>query len=657
MSETTSSSSATSALISADLTAFDGAEDVLRAWREGLAPEAVLTVSAWADRYRVLSSRASAEPGRYRTDRTPAMREIMDALSPSHPAERIVFMKAAQVGATEGGNNWIGFVIDRAPGPMLAVQPTVELAKRNSRQRIDPLIAESPTLREKVRPARSRDAGNTVLTKEFPGGILVLTGANSAVGLRSIPARYLFLDEIDAYPPSADQEGDPVSLAEARSLTFSHRRKVFLVSTPTIKGYSRIEHAYETSDKRLFMVPCPHCGHRQALVFRQLHWEEGRPETAHYVCEGCDEWIDEHHKTRMFAEGTWEPTAVSDDGVTVGYHLSALYSPVGWMSWERIVRTFLDAKRSPETLRTWINTVLGETWEEAAEGVDAHALMERVETWEVTPASVLVVTCGVDVQDDRLEVERIGWASGEESWSLDHTILYGDPSGPELWADLDDYLLEPTIGHAGHELPVAAACIDVGGHHAHAVYDFVRSRARRRIYAIKGMGGPGRPIWPKRASRNNKGKINLFLIGVDTAKDTIMARLRITDAGPGYCHFPADREAEWFRQLTAEKIQTRYHRGFPRREWVKAPSMRNEALDCRVYGYAALVALNVQWGRLQANIERQASEAGHVGDVQVNKAFPGGDADAVPAKDETQRPKRPGRKRAGRRRVIRSSVV
>ena len=236
-----------------------------RATRPALARRAAAGSGAYGfgvgRRHRLLSPRGSAEPGRWRTNRTPYLREIMDALSPMHPAQRVVVMKAAQVGATEGGNNWIGYVIHHAPGPMLAVQPTVELAKRFSQQRIDPLIEESPALREKVTPARSRDTGNTVLSKEFPGGILVMTGANSAVGLRSMPVRYLFLDEVDAYPPSADEEGEPVALAEARTRTFSWRRKVFLASTPTIKGLSRIEREYEASDQRRFFVPCPQCVH------------------------------------------------------------------------------------------------------------------------------------------------------------------------------------------------------------------------------------------------------------------------------------------------------------------------------------------------------------------------------------------------------------
>jgi phage terminase large subunit GpA-like protein len=346
---------------------FTGDQNLLGAWAEGVTPDADLTVSEWADQYRMLASRASAEPGRYRTSRTPYMREIMDALSPSHTAQRVVFMKAAQVGATEAGNNMIGFVIAHAPGPMLAVQPTVELAKRNSRQRIDPLIEESAVLRDKVRPSRSRDAGNTMLSKEFAGGILIMTGANSAVGLRSSPARYIFLDEVDAYPASADEEGDPVSLAEARSLTFAHRRKVFLVSTPTVKGVSRIEREFEASDQRRYFVPCPHCGVWQWLKFERLRWDKGQPERAAYHCEAFDQSIAEHHKTAMLEAGQWRATADGVDPTTVGYHLSALYSPVGWLSWAAIARKWEEAKGNEAALKTLKNTILGETWQESGE--------------------------------------------------------------------------------------------------------------------------------------------------------------------------------------------------------------------------------------------------------------------------------------------------
>ena len=375
MSERISTSSPRSDSISDEsIFAFDGADALLRAWGGGLKPDPLLTVSEWADRYRMLSSRAAAEPGRYRTRRTPYMKDIMDALSPGHPAQRIVFMKAAQVGATEAGNCFLGFIIHQAPGPALAVQPTVELAKRNSRQRIDPLIEESPALRDKVKPARSRDAGNTMLSKEFAGGILIMTGANSAVGLRSTPARYIFLDEVDAYPASADEEGDPVSLAEARSLTFAHRRKVFLASTPTIRGLSRIEREYEASDQRRYFVACPHCGREQRLKFERLRWEKGKPETAAYVCEGCDAAIAEHHKTAMLEEGEWRATATSADPATIGFHLSALYSPAGWLSWERIARAWEAAQGSDEAIRAFRNTILGETWVETGEAPDWRRL-------------------------------------------------------------------------------------------------------------------------------------------------------------------------------------------------------------------------------------------------------------------------------------------
>ena len=267
---------------------YSGNAAFLRSLTDGLTPDPLMTVAEWADNYRILSGRAAAEAGKYRTSRTPYMREIMENLSPSSPVERVVFMKAAQTGATEAGNNFIGFVIHQAPGPILAVQPTVELAKRNSQQRIDPLIDDSEALRKIVAPARSRDSGNTVLAKRFPGGQLVLTGANSATGLRSMPARYVFLDEVDAYPGDVDGEGDPIALAEARTATFGHRKKLFLVSTPTIKGLSRIEREYEASDQRRYFVPCPYCGAMQWLQFERLRWEKGKPESAHYQCEACD---------------------------------------------------------------------------------------------------------------------------------------------------------------------------------------------------------------------------------------------------------------------------------------------------------------------------------------------------------------------------------
>jgi len=493
MSVPTSTNLPRSGLTSGDdegLTDFDGAAEILRTWGAGLTPDPDLTVSQWADKHRMLSGRASAEPGRYRTARTPYMREIMDRLSPGDVMQRIVFMKAAQVGATEAGNNWIGFAIHQAPGPMLAVQPTVELAKRNSRQRIDPLIDESPDLRERVKPARSRDAGNTMLSKEFAGGILIMTGANSAVGLRSTPARYIFLDEVDAYPASADEEGDPVTLAEARSLTFAHRRKVFLVSTPTIRGLSRIEREYEASDQRRFFVPCPHCGHDQWLKFDRLRWQKGKPDTAEYHCEGCDQPIGEHNKTAMLEAGEWRATAVAADPTTVGYHLSALYSPIGWLSWERIVRSWEAAQGSDEAIKAFRNTILGETWLETGEAPDWQRLYDRRERWKsgTVPAGGLFLTAGADVQKDRIEVDVWAWGRGLESWLVDHVVIEGGPDRYDAWSELTALLDRSWPHERGAHLRIARLAIDTG-YEAPAVYSWSRAQGFGQVSPVKGVEG------------------------------------------------------------------------------------------------------------------------------------------------------------------------
>jgi phage terminase large subunit GpA-like protein len=589
------------------LTDFDGAGEILRAWGNGLRPDPDLTVSEWADRHRMLSGRASAEPGRYRTVRTPYMREIMDRLSPGDPTQRIVFMKAAQVGATEAGNNWIGFAIHQAPGPMLAVQPTVELAKRNSRQRIDPLIDESPDLRERVKPARSRDAGNTMLSKEFAGGILIMTGANSAVGLRSTPARYIFLDEVDAYPASADEEGDPVTLAEARSLTFAHRRKVLLVSTPTIRGLSRIEREYEASDQRRFFVPCPHCGAMQWLKFDRLRWQKGRPETAEYHCEGCDAAIAEHHKTAMLEAGEWRATAVAADPTTVGYHLSALYSPIGWLSWERIARAHEAARGSDEAMRAFRNTILGETWMETGEAPDWQRLADRREAWPAgtVPERGLFLTAGADVQKDRIEVDVWAWGRGLESWLVDHLVLEGGPGDPACWQQLTD-LLGRTWSHAsGQPMALARLAIDTG-FETSAVYAWSRQVGFAQVAPVKGLEGFNRasPVsGPTFVDATAGGKrlrrgARLWTVATSTFKAETYRFLRLARPTaeelsegaafpPGTVHLPSWADTEWIRQLTAEQLVTvRNRRGFAKLEWQKVRE-RNEALDCRVYARAA----------------------------------------------------------------------
>ena len=606
---------------------YDGAAAIATAWADGLRPDPSLTVSAWADRHRVLSPRGANEAGPWRTARTPYLKEIMDHLSPSHPCQRVVFMKGAQTGGSESGNNFLGYVIHHAPGPILAVQPTVELAKRFSQQRVEPLIEASPILRERVAPSRSRDSGNTVLSKTFPGGILVLTGANSAVGLRSMPARYLFLDEVDAYPPSADEEGDPVALAEARTRTFAWRRKVFLVSTPTIRGSSRIEREYEASDQRRFFVGCPKCGHRQWLTFERLRWAKGRPETAAYHCESCDERIEERHKTAMLAGGEWRPTSTSADPLTVGFHISSLYSPLGWLSWERIARDWLAAQGSDEAIRSFKNGVLGETWMESGEAPDWQMVLGLRENWPAgqVPASALFLTAGADVQKDRIEVDVWAWGRGLESWLVDHLVIEGGPGSAQSWAALDD-LLGRTWEHAsGVLLPLMRLAIDTG-YEAPAVYAWARRAGFAQVAPVKGVEGFNRasPVsGPTFVDATDGGRrlrrgARLWTVAVATFKAETYRFLRLDRAGEdaiatagrspgGRVHLPGWVESEWVKQLVAEQLVTvKTKRGFQKLEWQKLRE-RNEALDCRVYARAAAwIAGADRWPeRKWAEMERE----------------------------------------------------
>jgi phage terminase large subunit GpA-like protein len=605
MSDSISPSSRTSGSSSGE--AHEGEFDIIRAWSRGLAPDPALTVSEWSDRYRILSSRAASEAGRYRTSRTPYMRAIMDALSPSHRARRIVFMKAAQVGATEAGNNWIGYCIHQAPGPFLAVQPTTDLAKRLSQQRIEPLVEECPELRELILPARSRDSGNTVLAKWFAGGQLVLTGANSAVGLRSMPARWLFLDEVDAYEGDVEGEGDPIALAEARTRTFGHRAKIFLVSTPTIRGLSRIEREYEASDQRRYFVPCPYCEHMQWWRFERLRWEKGRPESAEYICEACDRGIAEHHKTAMLANGEWRQTAKASDPHIAGFHISGLYSPVGWLSWATIAREWEAAQGNDAALKAAKNTLLGDTWQERGEAPDWQRLYERREDWriETVPAGGLFLTAGADVQKDRIEVDIWAWGRGLETWLVDHIVIEGGPERAQSWSVLSG-LLDRTWPHAsGVRIGLAKLAIDTG-YEAPAVYAWSRDVGHAQVAAIKGIEGFSRPApvaGPTHVDVTEGGKklrrgARLWTVAVATFKSETYRYLRLakpTDeeiaAGAkspaGYIRLPRGVDAEWVKQFVAEQLVTiKTKRGFSRLEWQKLRE-RNEALDCRVYARAA----------------------------------------------------------------------
>jgi phage terminase large subunit GpA-like protein len=566
----------------------------------GARPDPLLTISQWADRYRWLSQRASAEHGRWRTERTPYLREIMDCLSPMSPIERTVFMKGAQIGGTECGNNWMGYIIHQAPGPMMSVQPTVEMAKRNSKQRIDPLIEESEVLRKLVRDPRSRDSGNTVLSKDFPGGVLVMTGANSAVGLRSMAARYLFLDEVDAYPGDVEGEGDPITLAMARTRTFA-RRKVFLVSTPKITGMSRIESAYEESDQRKYWVPCPTCREFQILKFAQLRWPKGDPQSAVHICEHCGQEIRNHQKQSMLARGEWRAGA-KGDGRTAGFHISSLYSPVGWFSWGDAAKQFEQAQKNPALLQVFVNTVLGETWTLLGEAPEWQKLYDRREDYKVglVPRGGLFLTAGADVQKDRIEVEIAAWGRGKESWSVDYRVFEGDTSRAAVWEKLTGLLNESFTTESGLELPIMQLAVD-SGFATIEVYQWAR-RQGGRVLVIKGdsrtpsLIGSASPVEVGPMGAKLKRGVRVWPVNSGMAKEELYRWLRqdrptdedVAKGIPfpsGYCHFPRYSE-EYFKQITAEQLVTKIVKGYRRHEWQKMRE-RNEALDCRVYARAA----------------------------------------------------------------------
>jgi phage terminase large subunit GpA-like protein len=619
----------------------DGADAIDRAWRDGLKPDPLLTVSEWADRYRVLSQRASSEPGRWRTERTPYLKEILDCLSPSSPVQRVALMKGAQIGGTECGNCWIGYVIHQAPGPMMAVSPTVELAKRNSKQRIDPLIEESEVLRERVKERRSRDSGNTVLSKEFPGGVLILTGANSAVGLRSMPARYLFLDEVDGYPGDVEGEGDPILLAERRSATFQ-RRKILLVSTPKTKSLSRIQREYEQSDQRRYFVPCPHCGEHQTLELEHLRWPEGRSREAEYACAHCGSLIGERHKTWMLEHGEWRPTA-GGDGRMAGFHLSSLYSPVGWFSWADAAEMYEQAQKTPDLMKGFVNTVLGLPFEEEAEAPEWQRLYERREDYRigVVPEPGLFLTAGVDVQKDRIEVEMVAWGRDKESWSVDYRVIEGDTARPEVWSELDTLLAKDWPHASGHTLPIRVTCVDAG-YATQDVYAWVRqhpqaswgpagaaARQPRTTVAVKGRDRDTALLLSvSKADAGGKRRgLRVWSVGTPVAKGELYRWLKLEwptdealDEGasypPGACHFPQYGE-EYFKQLTAERLVTRIVKGFPRGSWEKELGRRNEALDCRVYARAAASIYGLDrfeerhWRRMEEALARTVDQDDH----------------------------------------------
>lgn len=527
----------------------------------------------------------------------------MDCLSVHSPVEKVVFKKGCQLGATELGLNWLGYIIDVCPGPTLLVNPTVEMAKRSSKQRIDPMIDESPVLRSKISDPRSRDSGNTQLMKEFPNGLLVMTGANSSVGLRSLPAQFLFMDEVDAYPSDVGMEGDPVSLAEARTRTFP-RRKILLVSTPTIEGESRIDLAYQESDQRKYYVPCPHCKEKQVLKWEQVKWPKDEPEKAFYECEHCQTRIEEHHKPEMLANGVWIATRPNTDGKTAGFHLSSLYSPLGWFSWKEAAILWKRSCVKPELIRTFKNTYLGECYREIGECPDWEKLFTRRELYPINsiPTGVLLITMGVDVQKESLICEIVGWTENKESYSIDFLSLVGETATAEPWLKLDKLLASEWKLPNGISIPISMTAID-SGYNTNLVYSYVRTKPASRVMAIKGMSTThyalGHPtavdvtLSGRKVTRGTK----VWPVGVNFLKGELYSWLKLDrpkkgdDYPSGFCHFPQYDE-EFFKQLTAEELTRKVHRGYSKYIWHKIRP-DNHALDARVYARAASIAIGL----------------------------------------------------------------
>lgn len=514
--------------------------------------------------------------------------------------ETVVLFTSARIGKTSIFNNVIGYHINQDPCAILMVQPTVEDAQDWSKDELTPMLRDTPALDGVIKEARSKDSSNTILHKNFAGGFLKAVGANSARGFRRTTIRILLADEVDGYPPSAGSEGDPLALARKRTATVWNR-KIGIASTPTIRDISRIEHEWNQSDQRHYYVPCPHCGHFQILIFWHksqfahlakgyLEFDKENPLTAQYVCEKCAGRIDESQKNHMISLGEWRKTRPHIHH-TAGFHLNELYSP--FVKWVDTAKAWVSSYKRLETRRVFINTCLGETYEDTdAVTISEEVLMERRERYGppntpwMVPAQVLQLTAAVDVQADRLECLVQGWGKEEENWLITHRVFYGIPTSRPVWAELDQFLLTSFLHESGLTMQLSVVFID-SGHLAHDVAAFTKPRIGRRIYAVKGFGGPGRPLIGK---PGRTGRVNAlqFPIGVDDAKEKIYNRIQNEKHGPTYMHFNQEADASYFLQLMAEKPVIEYIKGAPRRRWVrKKDGLPNEILDLTVYNLAA----------------------------------------------------------------------
>ena len=564
---------------------------VQKLWR----PPTQLKISEWADEFRYLSPESSAVSGKYRTDYAPYQKEIMDAFNDPN-IERIVWMKSAQVGATEILNNVVGYYIHMQPSPILVMQPTLQMAQAYSKEKLANMLRDTPVLRARLNEVKSKDSSNTVLSKKFIGGTtLNMVGSNSAASVSSRAVRILCVDEVDRMEASVGSEGDPILLASKRTQTFFNR-KIYLCSTPTIQGLSRIEAAFEESDKRYYYVPCPECNKMQTLKWSNVIWEEDQPETAIYSCEnGCV--IEESKKYWMLKHGEWKAT--KETGKTAGFHLNELYSV--FSTWASMAENFLEAKKQPEMLKTFINTSLGETWQpEPEEAVEAAGLLGRRESYDeqTIPDEALVLTCGVDVQKNRLECQVVAFSHNYEMWVVEYKILYGSTGQQDVWNQLDKYLLTRFKTHSGRVMNIACTNI-YSVFQTKMVYAFTKKKIGRRIFAVKGQSQSGKTV-VGRPSKVGKENNTLYPVGSDSAKEVIYSRLA-AEYGYSTLHFPSTVDEEYFNQLTAEQRFVKFVKGRKTLYW-KQIRERNEALDTICYALAAAYILNPNFDILEQRL-------------------------------------------------------
>ena len=587
----------------------------------GMLPPDDLSVTEWAEQNRRLSAESAAEPGPWRTERTPYLREPMNAWT-DPKIRHIVMVAASQVGKSEFLNNCIGYVIDQDPGSILFVHPTTIDAKEYSKLRVAPMIRDCPTLRKKVSDPKSRDSGNTILQKTYPGGILTMCGSTEAHALASKPIRYVLGDERDRWALSAGNEGDPWDLAMARQTTF-YNAKSAEVSTPTVKNASAIEAAYATGTMERWKSRCPHCGEYHEIQWADIRFEHDeiivagkktyKVRSVYYACPGCGCISTEAEMKRAPARWEADNPAAYEQG-TRSFWLNAFVSQ--WASWESIILKYLNAIGSTRKMQVVYNTCFGELWEDRGDLEDEDSLMARREEYPAElPEGVLVLTAGVDTQDDRMEYEIVGHGHFGETWGIEKGIIMGRPDDDAVWAQLDELVFDRVLRFEnGVGLKMSMSFVDEGGHFTQEVRMQCRARLGKKVFCIKGMPGSDKPYTapPKKQKiiikQTAVGTCWQYQIGVDSGKEVIMDNLRVQTPGAKYCHFPKrdDYGSGYFTGLLSEVKVYDPNKKQPW-QWKKIPGHeRNEALDCRNYALAAFKVLPKNLDE----IDRRLKEAG-----------------------------------------------